>query len=228
MTRMFLSTDSTARLGRGRRWMDTWRGAALSWMVLTFFIGLALAAIILFIFGTGERGIVLALRVTARWSFLPFWLAYAGGAMATLFGSRFAGVARHGKELGLAFASAQLVHLGLVVWLYQSATDPLGAMTFFWIGALCTYLLALFSLPRLRDALGPRIWRALRTIAVEYIALVFARDFILGPLHDIARTYPATYLPFALMLVGGASLRFAAFASRLRHSPGGVPHNPRG
>ena len=81
-------------------------------------------------------------------------------------------------------------------------------------------------MPRLRDALGPRIWRALRTIAVEYIALVFARDFILGPLQDIARTYPATYLPFALMLVGGASLRFAAFASRLRHSPGGVPHNP--
>jgi hypothetical protein len=158
----------------------------------------------------------LALRVTARWSFLLFWLAYAGGAMATLLGRRFGGLARHGRELGLAFASAQVVHLGLILWLYLMAPEPLGTMAFFWLGALCTYLLALFSWPRIRNALEPRVWWTFRTGAVEYIALVFAYDFILGPLNATAGKYPLSYLPFALMLVGGTGLRIAAFAVRHR------------
>ena len=75
---------------------------------------------------------------------------------------------------------------------------------------LCTYLLALFSLPRLRDALGLRIWRAFRLIALEYIALVFADDFILAPLQATGfRSYPLSYLPFAVMLVGAIGLRLA-------------------
>jgi hypothetical protein len=131
--------------------------------------------------------------------------------MAKLCGPRFAGLARRGRELGLAFASAHLVHLGLVLLLLYVATGPGSAMVLFWVGMFCTYLLALFSLPRLREALGPRLWRAFRTIALEYIALVFAADFILGPLqeHGLSK-YPLTYLPFALMLIGGAGLRVAA------------------
>ena len=44
------------------------------------------------------------------------------------------------------------------------------------------------------------------------IALVFASDFILGPLQAGGLgKYPLTHLPFALMLVGGAGLRVAAF-----------------
>ena len=81
---------------------------------------------------------------------------------------------------------------------------------------LCTYLLALFSVQQLRDALGLRIWRTFRLIALEYIALVFADDFILAPLQAAAfRSYPLTYLPFAVMLVAGAGLRLAAFARYL-------------
>jgi hypothetical protein len=174
-----------------------------------------LAIIVLAIFGAGERGTELALRTTARWSFLLFWPTYAGSAMALVFGQRFDGLARRGRELGLAFASAQLVHVGLVLWLYYMAVGPGGAMVFFWLGILCTYLPALFSLPRLHSLLGPRLWRLFRTIALEYIALAFAADFILGPLH--ARgfgRFPPTYLPFVLMLVGGAGLRIAAFSNQ--------------
>jgi hypothetical protein len=48
-------------------------------------------------------------------------------------------------------------------------------------------------------------------MALEYIALVFAADFILLPLRaDGLGKYPLPYLPFALMLVGGAGLRVAA------------------
>jgi hypothetical protein len=182
-----------------------------------FVIALALTAIVFSIFGAGNRGTVLALRATARWSLLLFWLAYAGGAMAALCGPRLDGLGRRGRELGLAFASAQLVHVGLVFWLFHIAAGPNGAMIFFWVGILCTYLLALFSLLRLREALGPRLWRTFRAIALEYIALAFAADFILGPLQSEGlNKYPLTYFPFALMLVVGVTLRAAAFMSLYR------------
>jgi hypothetical protein len=118
-----------------------------------------------------------ALRATARWSFLLFWLAYTGGAMGTLWGPPFSSLAHHGREFGLAFASAQLVHVGLILRYAAGA-----GMAFFWIGIIFTYLLALCSLPRLRAVMGPRLWRISVMIALNYIALVFAADFIEGPL----------------------------------------------
>jgi hypothetical protein len=175
-----------------------------------FLVALALAVVMLVIFGVGERGTASALRLTARWSFLLFWSAYVGGAIAWLW-PRFNGLARHGRELGLSYASAQLIHVGLVFWIIHVATGPSGAMVFFWIGIFCTYLLALFSLPRLREALDPRLWRILRTIAMEYIAIAFTADFINLHSHELGKL---SYLPFALMLVGGVGLRLAAFWDR--------------
>ena len=174
---MSISADAEKRVSKGR-WIGWLPTTTLSWMAAAFLIALALAVIVLVIFGVGERGTAIALRATARWSFLLFWFAYAGGAIAWLCRPRFDGLARHGRELGLAYASAQLVHVGLVLWIIHIATGPTGAMVFFWVGIFCTYLLALFSVPRLRDALEPRLWRIFRTIALEYIAIAFTADFV--------------------------------------------------
>jgi hypothetical protein len=114
---------------RGIGWAIT--TAWLMWAA--FLVALALAVIVLVIFGVEERGTAIALRATARWSFLLFWPAYAGGAIAWLW-PRLTGLARHGRELGLAYASAQLVHVGLVLWIIHVATEPSGAMVFFWSG----------------------------------------------------------------------------------------------
>jgi hypothetical protein len=150
------------------------------------------------------------LRVTARWSFLLFWLAYSASAMATLWGPPFNRLARYGREFGLAFAAAQLVHIGVILGSGAGA-----GMAFFWVGIVFTYLLALFSLPRVRDAMGPRLWRISLVIALNYIALVFAADFIEGPLKRGGITnYPLSYMPFALMLIVGVGLRVAAFVRR--------------
>jgi hypothetical protein len=187
-------------------------------MVAAFLIAVASAAVALAIFGIGERGTAIALRLTARWSFVLFWFAYTGSAIARLFGSHLVGLAPHGRNFGLAFASAQVVHVGLVLWLFYLAPEANGGMIFFWVGILCTYLLALFSLPRLRDALGPRLWSISCMIAMEYIALVFFVDFIRIPLqgHGLGN-YPLSYLPFALMLVGGAGLRVISLARFVAH-----------
>lgn len=213
MTRMTISTVAQEKRGFRGHWIGWWPTPTLSWMVAAFLIAFGLAATVLAIFGSAERGTAIALRLTARWSFLLFWLAYTGSAMAKLFGPNFAGLMRRGRDFGLAFASAQVVHVGLVLWILYLADGSNGRMVFFWVGILCTYLLALFSLPRLRDALGPQLWRICCTVAMEYIALVFADDFILIPLQaNVPGKYPLSYLPFALMLVGGVALRVASVA----------------
>jgi hypothetical protein len=208
-----ISSGHAESHGLGFRWTNRRPITPASWMGAAFLIALALATTVLIIFGVGERGTAIALRATARWSFLLFWFAYAGGAIAWLCRPRFAGLARHGRELGLAYASAQVVHVGLVLWIIHVAKGPGGAMLFFWVGIFCTYLLVLFSVPRLRDALEPRLWRIFRTIALEYIAIAFAADFITLHLEEFGK-HPASYLPFALMLVSGAAVRMVAFTDR--------------
>jgi len=184
-------------------------------MAMAFAVALAMALIIRMTVGPMEQ-VLAALRVTARWSFLWFWLASVGGALATLFGSRFQALAQRGRDFGLAFASAHLVHLGIVAFiLYRSPTPfPRAPLVFFSIGVFWTYLLALLSIRGLSAMLGPRSWRIVRTIGVEYISFAFLVDFAKnsfpgGVLHLLA------YLPFLALAVAGPLLRLAAMAKRL-------------
>jgi hypothetical protein len=183
-----------------------------SWMAAAFAIAAISAFVVFLCFGLGVRGTAIALRVTARWSFLLFFISYCGPAIAALFSPRFSALARLGRDFGLAFASAQLIHVGLVAWLIYLSPNPAGGMLFFWVGILCTYLLALLSLPQFHRVLNPSLWRVLRTASMEYIALAFATDFILGPLQrsGFETLILPTYLPFALLLIGGMEFRMAA------------------
>ncbi len=214
-----IGTNITVRAGELRDFASRHFAAPAigtpAWMAAAFLVSLALAVIVLAAFGAGEHGTALALRVTARWCFLLFWPAYAGSALTRFCGPRFAVLARHGRGFGLAFAAALFVHIGLVLWLFYIVADQRTLMLFFWAGVLATCALSLFSLPQLRDRLGPRLWRTLMELALHYIALVFAVDFIVEPLMASgADAYPLTYLPFAAMIVGGALLRVAAQVRR--------------
>ncbi len=163
--------------------------------------------VIVFAFvGAGEKGTVAALRVSARLSFLLFWAAYAGGALASLFGPRFESLARRGRDFGLAFAAALSVHLGLVVWFCHISTPPfrIGHLAVAeLIGAVWIYALAVFSIKRLRNAISPHLWRLMRTLGMEYIALIFAYNFALDP-TDIRN------FPFLLLIIGAMMLRIIA------------------
>ena len=202
-TKKPLDGAETAVMNRATR-TSLWMGAAfIASLTATLF---ALAAA-----GTGPGGVVFALRLTARVSFLFFWPAYVGGAVAELLGPPFDVLSRRAREFGLAFAAAQTVHLGLVVWIALiSANQTLvqAVMPFFAIGIVWTYLLAFSSLERVRGALSPELLRALRTIGVEYIALVFFVDFIVAPSHPLRQ--PLQYVPFWILLLAGPCLRLAA------------------
>jgi len=184
------------------------------WMGAAFCAAFALAAGILVIFGDGKDGIHASLRGTARLGFVFFWLAYAGGALAALFGPRFQPLKRHGRELGLAFAAVLLVHLGLVAWLCLIDAAP-GRSTFIVFGsaAASAYLLVLFSIGSLQRALGRIGWRLLRTIVMNYLLYAFALDFLGHPLHGDLGTM-VLYGPFVLLVFIGPSLVLGALLQR--------------
>jgi hypothetical protein len=191
------------------------------WMGVGFGVALALAAAVFAVTGADKASIGTALRLTARWSFVLFWLAYAGGAVARLAEPRLAAVAHRGREFGLGFAAAHLVHVGLVGWLYWlSGHVPLGGKlgVFFSIGIAWTYLLAVLSFGRLSQALGPRIWHVLRFAGMNYILLAFARDFVLEVMHSGIGAQPfwqwVGYVPFAAMCIAAPLLCLAAAAHR--------------
>jgi hypothetical protein len=200
------------------------RSTAL-WMAGAFCAAMALAAAVLAAFGAGERGTHVALQATARLSFVLFWPAYSAAALAALFGPSFQPLQRRVREFGLAFAAAHLVHLGLVAWLsYIGNAPPLGSFIFFGIAALCTYLLALFSVARLQRALGASGWWLLRIVGLNYIAFAFAVDFVRLPASASAK-YLMGYLPFVLLSVAGPALRLAAFGQRVVTSAGKLRHS---
>jgi hypothetical protein len=196
-------------------------------MGAAFVAAAVLAAVTLAVYGTSARATNTALMVTARLSFLLFWLAYAGGGIAVILGALPAAGARggisavgqflklHGREFGLAFASAHLVHVGLVGWLVWIGAPPgRNLFVFFVPPLLIVYLLVLFSLPVLQRRLGRRLWATLRTAGMTYIAYAFAADFLVDPFsHDVKHLIE--YSPFAIMSVAGPLLHLLALASPL-------------
>ena len=195
------------------------RPKLLIWIFAGFCAAFFLAACVLGVAGTNEKGIKAALAATGRLSFLLFWPAYTGSALVTLFGPRFQPIRRNGREFGLAFASAHLVHLGLVGWLCAIGAAPAaGVFVLFGIAAFSLYLLALLSVPAIVMKLPPRDWRLLRLVTMTYIAFAFALDFLTQPQVAVIK-HPLAYLPFSALVIAGFLLRLAAFAAQTRGEP---------
>lgn len=187
-----------------------------AWMIASFCIAFVLAGLVCALYGTGPAGLVLALKVTSRFSYFLFLGVYAGGTLSTLFGPAFLPIRQNVRHFGLGFAAAQAVHLGLVIWLVRAAPQSSLSGTVFWftsIGLVFTYILAIFSIRRLAMTLGQWGWRLLRLVCLEYIALGFFIEFISHPLRADAVTVLG-YLPFIILSVTATVLRIAAWASR--------------
>lgn len=190
------------------------------WMGTAFGFALAIAVAILAVQGAGNSGTRLALEITARFSFLLFFLAYAGGAIANLF--HIAQLAGRGREFGLAFAAAHLVHVGLIVWLgIILGRVPLsgGLLLFFMIALFATYLLAGLSFGGVKS-IGPAAWRWIRFLGMNYILIAFARDFVLPVLYPKpSQINPGHYLFYApFMALSLAAPLLTLLAARRRHA----------
>ena len=189
------------------------KSGVMLWMSAAFGFALAMAAVVLGLNGPDNQSVRLALELTARWSFVLFFLAYAGNALAALFG--WSALKGHAREFGLSFAAAHLVHVGLVIWLgVILGKVPLGGglLLFFLVGLFFTYLLAALSFGGVKS-LGA-FWPPLRFVAMNYILIAFARDFILPVIHPKLAQYNvahfAAYAPFAILSIAAPLLVLAA------------------
>lgn len=193
-------------------------GSAAWWMGTALGANLFLASIVLATGGPGVHGTLQALEATARGAFLWFWAAYAGGALTTLFGAAFLPMKQVGRELGLAFAAALSVHLGLVAWLCWIGSAPsIDVFAFFGPVAALTFILALLSFGNPHSIFGPKLWQLLRTISMNVILYAFLKDLMQNPLHGgVWRLID--YLPFTTMAVAAPLLRLAAWGLRLRET----------
>jgi hypothetical protein len=184
---------------------ELWIGAALG-------INLLLAAMIFMAYGNNKHGTETALFFTGRAMFLWFWAAYTGGALVTLFGATFLPMKKYGRQLGLAFAAALLVHLGLVGWLCLNWRTPsIDIFIRFGAAAAFTFLMAFFSFDNLNRVLGSKGWRLLRIIGMNYVLYAFFSDFFFESPLSGGTMRVVLYLPFAVMTVVAGLLRFAAW-----------------
>ncbi len=195
--------------------MDVRRNAWF-WMAAALCASLGLAASLVAVFGI-PKGVYLALAATARLAFLMFWPAYVGGALTSVFGNVFSPLRDHARDLGLAFAGALFVHLWLVVCLCAIGHAPgKGTFVIFGVAAGFTYLLALLSVRRVRQALPQKLWPPIRFVAMNYIAFAFLYDFAKFPLDDLRSV--VRYLPFAALAILGPMLKLAAWVQNQRHT----------
>lgn len=182
------------------------------WIASAFSASLGVAVCIIAVFGV-KRGVGLALPATARLAFAFFWLAYTGAALTSLFGDVFSPLRARARELGLAFSAALLVHLALVACLCVIGPAPgLGTFVVFGVAAGFTYLLALLSIQRVRQALPQKLWPPIRFVAMNYIAFAFLLDFARLPSHDLFTE--VRYLPFAALAIIGPILKLSAWAAQ--------------
>jgi hypothetical protein len=210
--------DFQRRFGCAAGWWQTAADLGVwVWMAAAFSAALMLAAGVLAIFGVNARAISGALRLTARFSVLLFWPAYASGALAALYAPSLEKLARRRREFGLAFASAHLVHLGLVIWLYRISSKPpipQASAVIFGIGFFWIFVLVLLSVRAVRQNMSGRVWRILQTIGLEYIAYLFFADFLrpgsAGLCEAVCREQPLAYVPFGALIVLGLALRITA------------------
>ena len=168
------------------------------WMAAAFCTALALA---LGAMGVALHGrVVVGLEITARFAFLLFWPAYVGGALTSLFGDKFLPLKTHARGLGLCFAAAIAVHLALVATVCLAGHPP-PLMTFIIFGtaAGCTYLLALLSVGRVREALPADVWRPIRFVAMNYILFAFILDFSRFQTYGLIDV--VKYLPFLALAI---------------------------
>jgi hypothetical protein len=178
-------------------------------------MALALAVAVFVVLGDGRAGTELAVYSTGRLAFLFFLPSYIGGSLVTLLGAAMQPVRRQARELGLAFSAVLAVHLALIGWLcWIGNVPPIETFLVFGFGVVWVLLLALCSVDRIGRAVTLPVWWVLRNIGTNYIALIFALDF-LAPKHAHSPLSAASNAAFAFLSVLGPSVRLFAWLKRL-------------
>ncbi len=187
----------------------------VGWTALTVGVMLAIVAASA---GLEAPGLRLAIRATARTSFLLYGLAFLAAPLQVLSPGRLSRyLLRNRRYLGLSFGTSHLYHLGAILLLVaQSGSRRLGGLAaflpggflYFWI-----FLMMATSSDRAVAWLGAKRWKLLHRTGMVLIFVGFLKGFGLPLAED-----PLTYGPLFALLVGLLALKGAAWLAARRQA----------
>jgi len=177
----------------------------------------AMVAVILGVAGSGEEGIRVVIRATARTSATFFTAAFVASSLRRAWpGSVSRWLMTNRRHLGVSFAVSHLAHflaiLALAGWSFSKMAVDAGPVAGIFGGVAYLFVVAMAatSFDRTAAWVGPERWKRLHTVGAYYIWAIFFLSFA-------PRAFKSPlYWPFALGLL-------AALLLRLRHHPAAAP-----
>jgi hypothetical protein len=176
---------------------------------------LALFAGLVATHGTDVDALGVLTRATARISFVVFMAVYVASPLRHFVkNAASAWLLRNRRPLGVSFAVAHGLHLVAIVWLASAAGEDFELLAVTLLAGGLAYLfiaaMAATSNDRAVAALGRRRWRLLHRAGIHYLWIIWAQNWT----GAIATKPDALYAALALVVWGGAALRFAAWRGR--------------
>jgi methionine sulfoxide reductase heme-binding subunit len=186
----------------------------------------SLAAALLVLAGTDRAATELALRTTARVSFVWFMLAFVASPLQQLRPSRVsAWLFSRRRALGVIFGLSMSIHVGFILRLYAlhaPARPPMVTTADFFVGIpglVMVALLTVTSVEALKRRLGPIAWQRLHTTGIWVVWAIF----FLCLVDSVGRKTTAhpvlAYYAFIAVLLLGLGLRLVAARRRTAATP---------
>jgi hypothetical protein len=186
------------------------RGWALTrWISVAL---VAMSALVLEAAGTGEEGVRMLIRATARSSAILFLVSFLARPLRRLWRTDATAFALENRRyFGVSMAVSHLIHGSAIVWLatafpsaYQANATALagGGLGFVFIAAM-----AATSSDAAFRALGRARWTLLHRTGAWYVWLIFAITFIPDP----SRGWDALHAAAVTAFAGAPLVRSAAW-----------------
>jgi len=199
-------------------------GARLFGLFAVLLVAMSLA--ILATQGSGEAGLRMLIRATARTSLALFAAAFAASALRRLWPTPVTGwLLRERRSLGLSFAFSHALHAVAILALRRElgAAFEIDLVTIVFGGGAygMIALMAATSSDRAVAWLGRRRWRALHLVGGYWIWVIFANSYTARAVMAVAKgSESLAYLPVAVFVWAIVALRFAAWRrGRARSRP---------
>ena len=165
----------------------------------------------------GREATRLALRLTARLSFVYFMVAFVASPLARLRPGTFSRwLVRRRRAFGVAFGASMTIHVGCILRLYTLyAPDrpPMVTDADFFVGVPGLVLVALMtatSLIAVRRRIPPRAWKRLHTVGLYAVWSIFFLCLIDSVSRKETDHPVVAYYAFIAVLVAAMTLRLTA------------------
>ena len=183
----------------------------------------SIAALLFLYAGSDVESTQLALRTTARMSFVWFMLAFVASPLHELLpGRASAWLVRRRRALGVTFGLSMTMHVGLILRLFAlhaHARPPMVTDADFLVGIpglVLVGVMTVTSLDALRRRLGPTVWKRLHTTGIWVVWSIFFLCLV-DSVGRKATDHPVlAYHLFIAVLLSGLALR--ALAARQRRA----------